>query len=161
MMSNRRLNPYPIAKLSTTRERPRRLGQGYLIPYAEAWQSADELLIEVKLPISARSEAIEVTFEQGILTVYGLYGWPLGKGRIPNQLYRCFMVPFSVQANQIKACFQPALLALHLPKGKPRTPHKVVVQVNSESVTRASEQNFINTYADFDFELTRFRFNAV
>lgn len=72
-MNNRQLNPYPMAELSTTRERPHKLGQGYLIPYAEAWDSADELLIEVKLPISTRSEATQVTFEQGILTIYGLH----------------------------------------------------------------------------------------
>ena len=163
-MNRRRLKPYPIAKLSTRRERPRRLGHGYLIPYAEAWESADELLIEVKLPASARRQAIDVTFEQGALTVYGLYEWPLGKGRIPNQFYRCFMIPFSVKATQIKACFQRGLLTLHIPKGELPTPHKMVVQVRPESVVKRPE--FALSGAGFrnhgvGFELSRFRFNML
>jgi len=166
IMNNRRLKPYPIAKLSTRRERPRRPSHGYLIPHAEAWQSASELLIEVKLPTSAQPETIDVTFEQGVLTVYGLYEWPLDKRHIPNQFYRCFMIPFSVKATQIKACFQPTLLTLHIPKGELPTPHKIIVQVRPESVMRRPElapsgTGFRDGYVDFDFELSRFRFNAL
>lgn len=135
-MNNKRLNPYPIAKLAT--RRGRRPSQGYLIPYTSAWESAEVLLIEVKLPASVRRETILVTFEQGLLTVYGLYKWPLGKG-IPNQFYRCFMIPFSVEASQIKACFQPTLLTLHIPKGKLSVPQKNPVQVSSESMKPPSQ----------------------
>ncbi|MDQ4076667.1 MAG: Hsp20/alpha crystallin family protein [Chloroflexota bacterium] len=118
-------------------ERRQRGGRGYeepyLVPRADAWESQDEVTIEMAVP-GVNPEDVNITVEQDTLTVQGRFperaqdkNWILQERPI-GQFQRRFTLNVPVNVNKVEANYRNGLLILTLPKSEESKPRKIQVQ---------------------------------
>jgi HSP20 family molecular chaperone IbpA len=103
-------------------------------PNVDILEKADELIVEADIP-GARQDAIDVDFEDGLLTIharieprqppnteYRIHEYGLG------DFHRAFRVSEAVDASRISAEYVDGVLVLHLPKAEQAKPRKIVVR---------------------------------
>ena len=104
-------------------------------PMVDIVEDAQELRILADMP-GVSSEAIDIDFEDGALTILG---------RVPNRrgenvkylweeygvgdFYRVFQIGETIDAGRISADYAEGVLTVHLPKVEAVKPRKITVQV--------------------------------
>lgn len=106
----------------------------YFVPNVDILEAETELIVRADVP-GARSDAIEVKFEDGLLEIratpqdrqaegtrwlrreYGVAGF-----------YRAFRVSEAIDAGRISADVSDGVLTLRLPKAASRQPRRIPVQ---------------------------------
>jgi HSP20 family protein len=108
-------------------------GGSYLVPPADAWESNDEVLVEMALP-GVDPDDVEVTFAQNTVTVRGHFepadedkSWVL-RERARGQFSRTFNLNVPVEADRADATFRNGVLVLRLPKSEAIKPRKIEVK---------------------------------
>jgi len=105
----------------------------YLTPPADAWESEDEVVIELALP-GADPNKVDVTFEQDSVVITGeIEPLPEGKNwilreRAHGPFQRRFNLNVPVNADKAEASFHNGILTLHLPKSEAVKPRKITVK---------------------------------
>jgi HSP20 family protein len=108
-------------------------GQAYR-PHVDILETGDELTLVADLP-GVKNEAIEINFDDGLLTIQGsvekryhenvsflLREYGIG------DFYRTFRVGEQIDAGKIHAEFRDGVLTVHLPKAEKAKPRKIAVQ---------------------------------
>ena len=102
-------------------------------PNVDIREHNDELLVVADVP-GARSDSIDVKFENGMLEIYASVTPRQGDGQ--NYLlweygvgdyYRTFQVSEAIDAGKISADYADGVLTLHLPKAEAAKPRKIAV----------------------------------
>lgn len=122
-------------------KRPESAGQAertrsgrYFRPNVDIIEKPDELTLFADIP-GASAESIEVSFENGVLTLHAAvadrqtdltrYVWrEYGVG----DFYRTFQVTEEVDSTRITAEYHDGVLVLHLPKAEAAKPRRISVQ---------------------------------
>jgi HSP20 family protein len=102
-------------------------------PNVDILEQADELLVLADMP-GAKSDSIDVNFEDGMLTIHAL----LNDRQPPDtqyllreygvgDYYRTFRVSEAIDASKIAAEYADGVLTLHLPKAETAKPRKIKV----------------------------------
>lgn len=109
--------------------------QRWLRPRVDIIERPDELLVRADMP-GVRGDAIDVRFENGLLTIHGrVEPRPMDGAKCLRQEYevgdfhREFAVSELIDATQISASHQDGVLELRLPKSEAVKPRKISVQV--------------------------------
>jgi HSP20 family molecular chaperone IbpA len=102
-------------------------------PHVDIVERDDELTLLADMP-GAKSEAIDIRFEDGLLTVQGAveprYGenWSFLLSEYGvGDFYRTFRLSEQIDSDGITAEYADGVLTLHLPKAKAAKPHKIEV----------------------------------
>jgi HSP20 family protein len=121
----------PAAEQASATERTR--GGHCYRPQVDILEQQDELLVVADLP-GARSDTIDVKFEDGMLEIYASV--PPRQDEDHNYLvqeygvgdyYRSFRVSEAIDASKISANYADGVLTLHLPKAEAIKPRKIAV----------------------------------
>lgn len=102
-------------------------------PNVDIVESADELTLYADLP-GVGSDAIDIDFEQGVITIHGRVARPREKASYLHQEYeigdfhRSFRVSEAIDVERIQAEHEAGVLVLHLPKTEAVKPRKIQVQ---------------------------------
>jgi HSP20 family molecular chaperone IbpA len=110
-----------------------RTGQWFRPP-VDILEGADELLLVVDLP-GAKSDSIDIDFEDGVLTLEGAVA-PRYDDKMNfllceygvGDFHRSFRVSQQIDAGRIHAEFAEGVLTIHLPKAEAAKPRKIQVQ---------------------------------
>lgn len=105
----------------------------HLLPRADAWESADELVVQLALP-GVEPESVDVTYEQDTLSVNGSF--PTAQkshqrllSELPRgEFRRRFTLQLPIDADGIEAHYSNGLLTLRLPKSERVKPRKIEVR---------------------------------
>jgi HSP20 family protein len=110
-----------------------RTGQ-YYRPHVDILEKDDELVLVADMP-GVKSDAIDINFEDGVLTIEGavepryeekadflLCEYGIG------DFYRTFRVSEQVDSNRIHADYANGVLTVHLPKAEQAKPRKIMVK---------------------------------
>jgi len=104
-------------------------------PAADAWESADAVVVELALP-GADPNSVEVTYEQDSLTVSGTLPerdadqtWVL-RERPRGGFQRRFALNTPIEVEKAEATFKDGVLTLRLPKSEATKPRKINVRMN-------------------------------
>jgi HSP20 family molecular chaperone IbpA len=109
-----------------------RSGQFYR-PDVDILELADELVVHADVP-GARSEDVDINFEDGALTIFAKVAERPASGPVLAREYgvgdfrRTFRVSEQIDASRISAQYQNGVLTLHLPKAERARPRKIQVQ---------------------------------
>jgi HSP20 family protein len=102
-------------------------------PDVDIIELADELLVHADVP-GARSDEIDVNFEDGTLTIYAKVSSRPATGPVLLREFgvgdyrRSFHVSEQIDATRISAQYRHGVLTLHLPKAERARPRKIQVQ---------------------------------
>jgi HSP20 family protein len=108
-------------------------GQTYR-PHVDILENNNELTLVADLP-GVKSDAIDIHFEDGVLTIQGTV-----EPRYPENanfllceygigdFYRTFRVGEQIDASNIHAEYRDGVLTVHLPKAEKAKPRKIKVQ---------------------------------
>lgn len=120
----------PLAQTEQTR------GERYFRPNVDILEKDHELLLLADMP-GARSDQIDVRFEDGELTIHGPAEPRLPADAVPllreygvGDFYRTFRVSERIDAAKIHAEYEAGVLVLHLPKVEAAKPRKITVNAN-------------------------------
>ncbi len=116
---------------------PRRSGNGrggsHFMPPADAWESDDELVIEMALP-GVAPDGVDVTFEKDSVVVSGEYtpldeerNWVL-RERAHGSFRRRYGLNVPVDVDKAEAEVRDGVLVLSLPKSEDVKPRKITVK---------------------------------
>jgi HSP20 family protein len=105
----------------------------YYRPNVDILEREEELLLRADVP-GAQSDAIDVRFEEGMLTIHA----KLQPRQSPEteyllreygvgDYYRTFRISEAIDASKISADFTEGVLTLHLPKSEAVRPRKIKV----------------------------------
>jgi len=119
-------------------ERPRHAestrGGRYYVPNVDIIETDDELLVLADVP-GAKSEDIEVQFDNGVLTIYAKVPPRQGQGTRwllreygVGDYYRAFSIGEEIDASRISAELKDGVLTLHLPKREAIKPKRIEVR---------------------------------
>ena len=103
-------------------------------PDVDIMELADQLVVHADVP-GARSDSIDINFEDGALTIYArvperpVQGPMLAREYGVGDYRRTFRVSEQIDASRISAQYHDGVLTLHLPKAEKATPRKIHVQV--------------------------------
>jgi HSP20 family protein len=104
----------------------------YLTPLANILETKDGYVLEAEMP-GVNKDGLEITVENGELTIVGHRGAPENKGR---EVYResraldyrrTFEIDNSIDTAKVTAHIDQGVLTLHLPKAESLKPRKIVV----------------------------------
>ena len=109
-----------------------RTGQ-YYRPHVDILEHGDELLLVADMP-GAKSDTIEINFEDGVLSIEGSVE-PRYNDNVNflhceygiGDFYRTFRVSEQVDATRIHAEYANGVLTVHLPKAEEAKPRKIKV----------------------------------
>ena len=103
------------------------------IPPADAWETEDHVTIEMAVP-GANPDSIEVTFDQGTLTVTGEIParetdktWVV-RERARGNFIRRFNLNLQVDVDKAEANVENGILILNLPKHEEMKPRRISVK---------------------------------
>jgi HSP20 family protein len=108
---------------------------GSFTPAVDIKENDREIRLELELP-GMRPEDVEITAENGILTVRGEKQAERKEGedsryqvveRVYGTFIRSFQLPQGVDADQIKAEFNNGVLSLHIPKAALPQPKRIEI----------------------------------
>ncbi|MDQ4076920.1 MAG: Hsp20/alpha crystallin family protein [Chloroflexota bacterium] len=104
-----------------------------LVPRADAWESEDEVTVEMALP-GVSPENVDITVEQDTLTIQGTFPpldqnkhWIL-RERPHGTFQRRFNLHVPVDVNNVSANYRNGLLILTLPKSEESKPRRIEVR---------------------------------
>lgn len=105
-------------------------------PNVDILEKPDELLLFADMP-GAKSEEIDIRFEDGELTIHGPAvvrqsaeeSYLLAEYGV-GDFYRTFRVSEQIDAAKIQAEYREGVLCLHLPKVEAAKPRKIAVQAS-------------------------------
>jgi HSP20 family molecular chaperone IbpA len=106
---------------------------GHYRPDVDILELSDQLIVHANVP-GARSEDIDLNFEDGALTIYAKVQERPATGPILLREYgvgdyrRTFRVSEQIDATRISAQYNNGVLTLHLPKAERARPRKIQVQ---------------------------------
>jgi HSP20 family protein len=109
-----------------------RCGEFYR-PDVDILELADELIVRADVP-GARNGDIDISFEDGALTIYAKVAERPPSGPLLLREYgvgdyrRTFRVSEQIDASRISAQYGDGVLTLHLPKAEKARPRKIQVQ---------------------------------
>ncbi len=103
----------------------------YLVPLADAWQTTEEVVIQMALP-GVDPETVDITFAEDTLTISGAFGTgeeknPLLRELPRGQFRRQFTLHVPVNTDKIEANSTNGLLTLRLPKSERIKPRKIAI----------------------------------
>ena len=111
-------------------------------PAVDVLETNDELHVTAELP-GLRSEDVNVTVENGVLTISGEKKQEVQEGKEEGDYYlverrygrfeRSFTLPRSVNADQIKARFENGVLRVSLPRAEAAKPRKVQIEATGKT----------------------------
>ena len=111
-------------------------------PAVDVRETNDELHVTAELP-GLRSEDVNVTVENGVLTISGEKKQEVQEGKEDGNYYlferrygrfeRSFTLPRTVNADQVKARFENGILTVSLPKAEEAKPRKVQIEANGKA----------------------------
>lgn len=108
-------------------------GQVYR-PQVDILETGDELVLVADLP-GVKSDAIDIGFEDGTLTIQGKVEPRYGEDRSflvreygIGDFYRTFRVSEEIDASRIQAESAGGVLTVHLPKAEKAKPRKIAVK---------------------------------
>jgi HSP20 family protein len=122
-------------------------GQGDWVPAVDIRETAGELTFSVELP-GVRPEDVEVTAEEGILTIHGARTAVRSEGeeeryhlveRSYGSFLRRFQLPQGVDADKIEADVTEGVLQVRIPRLALPEPKKIQVKARVEAVTRPAK----------------------
>lgn len=102
-------------------------------PDVDILELADELVVRADVP-GARSDNIDISFEDGALTIYAKVVERPPSGPVLLREFgigdyrRTFRVSEQIDASRISAQYGDGVLTLHLPKAEKARPRKIRVQ---------------------------------
>lgn len=103
-------------------------------PAVDIAENKDELLIVADLP-GAKSDSIDVDFNDGVLTIQGQVnsrypeqGQPLLREYGVGDFYRTFRVSEQIDSGRIHAEYADGVLTVHLPRSEAAKPRKIEVR---------------------------------
>jgi HSP20 family protein len=106
------------------------------VPAVDIQENDNEILLELELP-GLKSENVEVTAENGVLTVRGEKKSERKEGeenryhlveRTYGSFMRTFQLPQGIDEEQINAEFENGVLMLHIPKAALPQPRKIQIK---------------------------------
>ena len=107
-------------------------------PAVDIRETKDELTLDVELP-GIPSDAVEVSVENGVLTISGEKKQEIEQGSEGSEFHlierrygafeRRFSLPRSVDAERVNAAFANGVLKVTLPKAEKAKPRKIEVKV--------------------------------
>ncbi len=123
--------PEPQPQTETTR------GGNVYRPSVDIVENEQELLLCADMP-GLREEDIDISFENGTLTLHG-HAQPRRQEGAEYLLeeygvgdfYRTFKVSEKIDASRISAEYQSGVLTLHLPKAEEAKPRKIAVKTGA------------------------------
>ncbi|MBI3839507.1 MAG: Hsp20/alpha crystallin family protein [Planctomycetia bacterium] len=109
-----------------------RTGQ-YYRPHVDILEEGDELVLVADMP-GVKSDAIEIDFQDGVLTIEGSVE-PRYDDKVNfllceygiGDFYRTFRVSEQIDSNRIHAEYGNGVLTVHLPKVEEAKPRKIMV----------------------------------
>lgn len=111
-----------------------RSGKVY-VPKADIYETKEELLILADMP-GVKEDALDITLEQNILTIYGkveredLEGYTLAYSEYGVGDYRrVFALSNEIDRDGIQATLKNGVLKLSLPKSKRAMPKKIAISI--------------------------------
>jgi HSP20 family protein len=118
----------PTASSATTDlDRPRRT------PAVSLRETAEAILVDAALP-GVKAEHLQVTVNQGVLTLHGTAAEPAHTGFAlvhqeyePADFHRTFTLPDNVDAGAISASTRNGVVTITLPKVKAAQPRRIAV----------------------------------
>jgi HSP20 family protein len=122
-------------------------GQGDWVPAVDICETEGELTFSVELP-GVRPEEVEVTAEEGILTIHGARTAVRSEGederyhlveRSYGSFMRRFQLPQGVDADKIEADVKEGVLQVRIPRLALPEPKRIQVKARVEAVTRPSK----------------------
>jgi HSP20 family protein len=109
--------------------------QEYYLPAVDAMETRDELVLIADMP-GTRPENLEVTVEDGILTLTGTMAAPGVESRdtlqrefLRGAYYRQFRVPREFAADRIDATLKAGVVTVRIPREEKSKPRKIPVKV--------------------------------
>lgn len=113
---------------------PYRRDERYLVPRTDAWETENEVVIEMVLP-GVQPDDVDITFEQDTLTVSGTMvaeeqegrNWIM-RERPRGPFRRRFTLQLPIDASKAEATYRNGLLILTLPKSEETKPRKIEVR---------------------------------
>jgi HSP20 family protein len=106
--------------------------ESYLTPLANIVETKDAYVVEAELP-GVGKDGLEVTVENGELTIVGRRGAYTGSGKTlyresrSRDYRRVFEIDSSIDTTRIGAKIEQGVLTLSLPKAEAVKPRKIVV----------------------------------
>jgi len=123
----------PATTREVTATEPTRGGRRYR-PVVDILERAEELTVLADIP-SVCGDDIDISFENGMLTIYGkVKPRAYEKGELLmheygiGDFYRTFQVSETIDPSGITAEFANGVLTLHLPKVEAARPRKITVK---------------------------------
>jgi HSP20 family protein len=146
----------PLGTLNGARRQVERLFDDYPAGISETWtmpaeivETADELRFAIELP-GLRPEEIELTIENGVLTVSGdkkierRDGETEDNYRLAERRYgrytRSFRLPGTVDTNRVQANCENGVLTIRLPRAEAAKPRRIPVSGAGETQQVTSRQ---------------------
>jgi HSP20 family molecular chaperone IbpA len=109
-------------------------GDAVYRPYVDIVETSEELILSADLP-GAKGSAIDIDFEDGVLTIQGKVEPRYGERRNfllreygIGDFHRTFRVSEQINAAAIHAEFVDGVLHVHLPKAEAAKPRKIEVK---------------------------------
>ncbi|HSE65989.1 MAG TPA: Hsp20/alpha crystallin family protein [Gemmatimonadales bacterium] len=124
-----------------------RAGQGDWVPAVDICETEGELTFSVELA-GVRPEDVEVTAEEGILTIHGARTAERSEGederyhlveRSYGSFLRRFQLPQGVDADKIEADVKEGVLRVRIPRMALPAPKRIQVKTRVEAVTRPAK----------------------
>jgi HSP20 family protein len=118
---------------SAVLERPEQKPLQYLTPLAEVRSTSEEFTLRVEMP-GVEKSGLEITFEDGVLTIVGhrlnedLSGKPLYREIRRYDYRRVYKLDAAVDASKIAARIDQGVLTLTLPRAESVKPRKISVE---------------------------------
>jgi HSP20 family protein len=110
-------------------------------PAYDLYETEDGLTFRFSVP-GMRAEDVEITTNQGMLTVKGTYphqeeqtGWTWHVRSLPQggEFTYSFRLPVAVDADRAEATFEHGILTLHLPKAEAAKPKRIQIGAPAHS----------------------------
>lgn len=121
------------AEREVARQEPTRRGV-YYRPVVDIMETAEELRVMADMP-GVKADAIDINFEDGVLTIQGKVERRQPDGTTyllqeygTGDFYRAFQVSETVDADRISAEYDDGVLVLHLPKVERAKARKIEVR---------------------------------
>jgi HSP20 family protein len=125
-----------VKQSEEAREERTRTGQTYR-PHVDIVEAADELTLVADMP-GVKSDAIDIHFEDGVLSIRGTVAdrYPKDANYLLAEygigdFYRTFRVSEQIDTSRIHATSVDGVLTVHLPKAEAAKPRKIAVQAAS------------------------------
>lgn len=107
----------------------------YYLPAVDAMETSEELVLIADMP-GTRPEDLEVTVEDGVLTLTGAMAAPAAEGRetlqrefLRGTYYRQFRLPREFATDRIDATLKAGVVTVRIPREEKSKPRKIPVKV--------------------------------